>query len=510
MSDGTLPRPDPVYFEDSQPLLTKKDRQARRGFLPRPPRVPSVIRTNWRSELPRHAQAVSFSGSESSFNSRHYHEQSPVSYLHQCFHVDKKLGEGSFGTVYKVQCLDDGRWYAVKVAHHQFRGQRDRRLKLQEVAKHELLPPHPHCVRFIKAWEEDCRLYIQTELCECSLAAYTEQHHNLSEQVVWEFLVDLLLGVKHLHDHDLVHLDIKPENIFISRDGYYKLGDFGLVLDLKQDDSSDPLEGDPCYLAPELMEGNFTKAADIFSLGITALELACDLELPSRGENWHALRSGTLPHYIAQRLSPALRNVIPQMMHPDPKQRITADQLLDLSEIHRVRLWRRLFVARKRALGWVRDLLLLTLFWVRSFLEATWRVPLSCIKTLFASSRSSAAHQAQLLDIDHFSDDETFMNSSLNNASDEQQDIFGARLSSFESSLCDGDYSPKRSTPKPLRHRHNNRLHSTPTALFATQHSRFNFATKPVPFNLSTSDGTVKNLFPANEEKLFSSGEDSL
>lgn len=261
---GDLPTPDPVHFDDSQPLLTKKESQARGRQRLRPPPVSSVNRTSYFLDLPRHAQSVSFSGSESSFRSRHYNKNSPTSYLYQCFQVDQKLGEGSFGVVYKVRSLDDGRWYAVKVASRQFRGHRDRRLKLQEVAKHELLPPHPHCVRFIKAWEEDHRLYILTELCECSLAAYAEKHHDLSEQFVLELLVDLLLGVKHLHDRHLVHLDIKPENIFISREGYYKLGDFGLVLDLKQDDSSDPLEGDPCYLAPELMGGDFTQAADIF------------------------------------------------------------------------------------------------------------------------------------------------------------------------------------------------------------------------------------------------------
>ncbi|KAH7983926.1 hypothetical protein HPB52_015334 [Rhipicephalus sanguineus] len=281
--------------------------------------------------------------------------------------------------VYRVRCLDDGRWYAVKVANRQFRGQRDRRLQLQEVAKHELLPPHPHCVRFIKAWEEDSRLYIQTELCECTLAAYAEKHHNLPEQLVWEFLVDLLLVVKHMHGHDLAHLDIKPENIFISKDGYYKLGDFGLVLDLNQDNSSEPRDGDPRYLAPELMDGNFTKAADIFSLGITVLELACDLELPSGGESWHALRSGILPHYFTQSLSPQLRVVIEQMLHPDPEQRITADQLLAQPAIYRV--------------GWVKDLLLLTWFWVQPFLEGAWSWVFSCIKMPLPTSPPSVTRR---------------------------------------------------------------------------------------------------------------------
>ena len=58
---------------------------------------------------------------------------------------------------------------------------------------------------------------------------------------------------------------------------------------------SDCQEGDSKYLAPEVLQGNFGKPADMFSLGITAFELACDVELPSRGEGWHLLRSGKLP-----------------------------------------------------------------------------------------------------------------------------------------------------------------------------------------------------------------------
>ncbi|GFO29422.1 membrane-associated tyrosine-and threonine-specific cdc2-inhibitory kinase [Plakobranchus ocellatus] len=103
-------------------------------------------------------------------------------------------------------------------------------------------------------------------------------------------------ALKHLHDHNLVHMDIKPDNAFISFDGICKLGDFGLVIDLtKKRDVSDAIEGDPKYLAPELLEGQFGKHADIFSLGIFILELLTDLELPRGGEGWHMLRNGDLP-----------------------------------------------------------------------------------------------------------------------------------------------------------------------------------------------------------------------
>jgi membrane-associated tyrosine/threonine-specific cdc2-inhibitory kinase len=63
----------------------------------------------------------------------------------------------------------------------------------------------------------------------------------------------------------------------------------------------DATEGDSKYLAPEVLGGIFSKKADIFSLGITLLELACDLDLPANGTLWHELRHGSLPPTITRR-----------------------------------------------------------------------------------------------------------------------------------------------------------------------------------------------------------------
>ncbi|KAJ9581658.1 hypothetical protein L9F63_023175, partial [Diploptera punctata] len=106
-------------------------------------------------------------------------------------------------------------------------------------------------------------------------------------------------AVKHLHDHNLVHLDIKLENILIDNNRHYKLGDFGLVIDISKD-LKDAEDGDPKYLAPEVMNGNVTKGADIFSVGITMLELATDMELPSSGPLWHELRNGIFPDHLTK------------------------------------------------------------------------------------------------------------------------------------------------------------------------------------------------------------------
>ncbi|KAG8189601.1 hypothetical protein JTE90_018957 [Oedothorax gibbosus] len=356
-TDAKSPLPTPKFFSE-QSFSSKKDKTGPRPVKPPPtprPRsklqynsCPSIgrlfshgdsgLRQEHRTENPNQAQSISFRDSNSSLSSK-YDSTSDKLYFHQCFQILDKLGSGSFGDVFKVKCKEDGKLYAVKRAKEKFAGIADRQRKLQEVQKHEQLPSHPNCVKFYKAWEERQHLYIQTELCSKSLSEYADEHHHIPEEVIWNYLIDLLLAVKHLHDHNLVHLDIKPDNIFVSKDGenvVCKLGDFGLVLDLSKSDTSDALEGDPRYIAPELMQGVFTKSADIFSLGITILELASDLDLPRGDEAWHQLRNLEIPEQFIQGLSFELIEVISRMMEPDYVKRPCVDEILEMESINRV------------------------------------------------------------------------------------------------------------------------------------------------------------------------------
>ena len=229
-----------------------------------------------------------------------YNQSREDTYFRQAFDVQANIGSGSFGDVFRARCKEDGKMYAVKRSRVPFRGTTDRREKLEEVRKMESLPHHPNCVRFFRAWEERQYLYIQLELCATSLSQVAEAEHELPEATIWNYMVDLLLAIQHLHDNDLIHLDVKPDNILLSMDGVCKLGDFGLVVNVKEN-LGDAIEGDSKYLAPEVLSGRFSKAADIFSLGVTLLELACDLDLPANGQLWHQLRSGSLPPGFSRR-----------------------------------------------------------------------------------------------------------------------------------------------------------------------------------------------------------------
>lgn len=249
-------------------------------------------------------------------------------YFDQCFTRLSFLGSGSFGLVVKVQSKEDGKLYAVKKSRERFRSDADRKHHLEEVNKNELIKEHCNCVRFYKAWEECDHVYIQSELCEMSLKDYAENVQSIEETEIWNVIVDLSIGLKHLHDSNFAHMDIKPANLFLGRDGLYKIGDFGLVVELTRD-LNDAMDGDSKYLAPELMEGKFSKAADIFSLGITILELACSLELPRGGDLWHQLRNNELPFEFTQGLSDDLIILVSNMMDRNPDNRPTINEIIN-------------------------------------------------------------------------------------------------------------------------------------------------------------------------------------
>jgi membrane-associated tyrosine- and threonine-specific cdc2-inhibitory kinase len=261
-------------------------------------------------------------------NSSCYDSSKRSSYYEQCFDQISKIGEGSFGEVFKVKSHEDGKMYAVKKTKQMYRSENHRRESLEEVRRYEEFSNNQHCIRLYKAWEQDDLLYIQIELCKGSVESYIAEVKRAPEEFVWSFLLDMLKALKSLHERNLVHLDVKLDNILITEDRICKLADFGLVFDLQNSPKSKAVEGDSRYLAPELLRGEYSLANDVFSLGITLLELATNLELPSNGKLWHELRTGHLPETATNLLSKDLQIIIREMMEEDPKKRPTVEKLL--------------------------------------------------------------------------------------------------------------------------------------------------------------------------------------
>ncbi|KAK4121339.1 kinase-like protein [Parathielavia appendiculata] len=189
------------------------------------------------------------------------------------------------------------RVYAVKKLRIPFHGARDRKAKLQEVEILQALRHSSKVVQLIDSWEHYGHLYIQTEYCtEGSLDGFLKavgQAGRLDDFRIWKILLETAQGLSAIHQADFIHLDIKPANIFITFDGYLKIGDFGLATSWPAAKGIDG-EGDREYIAPEILRGEYDKPADIFALGLIILEIACNVFLPDNGPTWQALRAGDL------------------------------------------------------------------------------------------------------------------------------------------------------------------------------------------------------------------------
>eukprot|EP00536_Pseudo-nitzschia_multiseries_P001812 jgi/Psemu1/251025/estExt_Genewise1Plus.C_230143 len=265
--------------------------------------------------------------------------QPPSSRFYSDFDAIAELGNGSFGKVVQALSRLDGCMYAIKIAHRAAKGKADKDRMLQEVYALSALSDQAdtatfHIVRYHQAWmDEEQRLYIQTELCTTTLEAKMKEAApgQLDVPTRFKFLREILLALEFIHKNGMVHLDIKPENIFW-KNGLFKLGDFGLVSTVS---SHDVDEGDSRYTSMELLSGDskdLTKS-DIYSLGIAVYEIcsARTTPLPSNGPEWQALRSGSI---VPPMNTPyGLYQIIKRMMNPTYQQRPSASELLKLPDL---------------------------------------------------------------------------------------------------------------------------------------------------------------------------------
>ncbi|CAD5225850.1 unnamed protein product [Bursaphelenchus xylophilus] len=256
-------------------------------------------------------------------------------YLDQVFSKIHTVGSGSFGNVYCMKSLEDGGYYAVKCSREPYRSRRHRTEKQREVMFLERLD-HSNIIHFYSAWEENDLLYIQTELCEKSLQTYImDMDGQIPEGTIWNAFVDMLQACKYIHSLDIVHVDIKPDNIFISTKQVFKLGDFGIAVDLKNDSSLDQdHEGDAKYLAKEALNmETVTTKMDMFSLGLSIFQMATDLWVPANGQAWQDVRDLKFSKDILEKCESSLRKILLRMMDPDPEERPEAKEVLKLEEV---------------------------------------------------------------------------------------------------------------------------------------------------------------------------------
>jgi mitosis inhibitor protein kinase SWE1 len=239
----------------------------------------------------------------------------------QVFRVIKYPRSASFATSLSTssrlsaQTSNVEQVFAVKKSKNPFHGRKDREAKLREVAVLKALKHSEHVVQYVDSWEHSFHLYIQTEFCEeGSLDKFLRSvgtGGRLDDFRIWKILGEMTSvglpakclepqradhrpqGLNAIHGAGYMHLDLKPANVFITYEGSIKIGDFGIATRWPAKHGIEG-EGDREYMAPEILKGQYDRPADVFSLGLILLEMACNVFLPDNGPTWQALREGDL------------------------------------------------------------------------------------------------------------------------------------------------------------------------------------------------------------------------
>lgn len=271
-----------------------------------------------------------------------------------------EIGSGEFGKVMKVRAKNgpENQVWAVKKSKP-FEGPRHRlRLReevdiLQHLSQAAVADPqgYTNVLTYIDSWEEDDMLFMQTELCELGnfarfLWEYGRAFQRLDEARVWKIFADLSNGLRFIHNAGVIHLDLKPANVFLTGEGRFKIGDFGMASLWPRRSGGSPMgvgvggferEGDKVYLAREVLQGTYGKAADIFSFGMMMLETATNIVVPDQGDGWHRLRQEDFSQVDLSGLSAELIELIRSMMRMDPGKRVEVQMVYDHPVVARAR-----------------------------------------------------------------------------------------------------------------------------------------------------------------------------
>ncbi|KAH6820177.1 Protein kinase superfamily protein [Perilla frutescens var. hirtella] len=253
--------------------------------------------------------------------------------------VGKQIGAGSFSTVWHARHRVHGTEVAIKeIATSRLNP------KLQESLKSEIFilqkTNHPNIIRLHDMIEEPGKIYIVLEYCKGGdLSVYIQRHQGgIPEATAKYFMQQLAEGLKVLRENNLIHRDLKPQNLLLSSNGdnsILKIADFGFARSLQPRGLAETLCGSPLYMAPEIMQlQRYDAKADLWSVGTILFQLVTG-KTPFTGSNQIQLLQNIIKATElqfppeAKDLSPHCVDLCKKLLRRSPVERLTFEEFFN-------------------------------------------------------------------------------------------------------------------------------------------------------------------------------------
>lgn len=262
--------------------------------------------------------------------------------LNNRYEILSTVGTGGMADVYRARDTVLKRLVAIKVLKEEFSSDAGFVAKFRREAQAVGALNHPNIVGVFDVGEQNGMYYIVMELVEgINLKKYIEKIGAMDEREAVEVAMQVAKGLEAAHDQGIIHRDIKPQNIIISREGKIKVADFGIARMAATETSTTSTMGSVHYISPEQARGGACDArSDIYSLGITLYEMVTG-EVPFDGESSvavalkHVQEPVRPPRELVPTISQNLEKIILKCTQKNPVWRYATmtDLLVDFKKL---------------------------------------------------------------------------------------------------------------------------------------------------------------------------------
>lgn len=249
----------------------------------------------------------------------------------------KPIAAGNYGSVSLVRCKRTNVQYGMKKIDWSNKTKAQQQESRNEVEVMRQLD-HPNIVRFIDAFVENNMLHIVMEYADAMdlekyLVDKLRRREAVAEGTIMRIFVQIALGLRTLHKQHLLHRDLKSANVFLTKSGGVKLGDFGFAKQLGYTLAlASTVCGTPYYFSPELCQKTpYNNKADVWSLGVVLYEMI-NLRKPFEAKNLPELRKRVVSEepapFVATHISNDLKVLCLSMLTKNNTKRPSVDQVL--------------------------------------------------------------------------------------------------------------------------------------------------------------------------------------